>query len=138
LHVLLVDDDEDEFVLLQRACDSTGLNPHVGWCANGAEALDYLKRHRAHPQIGMPNLVVLDLYMPLLDGIGFLEAGRGWLDDVSVVVLTSVDDADTRARAFELGATAVIDKANAIYGGGLRARIIDLWLQTPMPVLRAS
>ncbi len=67
--VLVVDDNEDEREGLARLLGLFGLA--VETVADGREALEYL-RCRPHPL-----LIVLDLRMPVMDGLDFLDARRG-------------------------------------------------------------
>jgi PAS domain S-box-containing protein len=81
-HVLVVEDDEHSRSLLTRYLDSEGWDHSEA--KNGIEALDRASARR-------PDLVLLDLMMPEMDGFEFLEAMRRWPDyrSVPVVVITA-------------------------------------------------
>lgn len=74
--------------------------------ADGAEALETLSSTRR------PDLIVTDLSMPELDGFGFISSLRGSerLRSVPVIVLSAVNDYDSRQRLLELGCEVWIDK----------------------------
>jgi two-component system response regulator YesN len=102
-HTVLVVDDEP-FVRVTLASLKPWRDEGYDFrfeAANGAQALDLI---REHPEI---DLVLLDLAMPVLDGIGFLEALPATLQDrplPAVLVLSAHDDFPLVRRAFTLGA----------------------------------
>ncbi len=82
--VLIVDDEEDIREGLSSVLRARGYDTIAA--VNGNEALEMIRRRGLQP-----SLVVLDLRMPVLDGVGFLEAQAEdpWLSEVPVVVLTA-------------------------------------------------
>jgi len=101
--VLVADDDP-----AMRALFSTILKPQgfeVAEAADGVEALDQAQRLA-------PAILLLDMTMPRLDGLGVLEALRSRLAgrSVPVIVVTAKDDAATEARCIELGAEDYLTK----------------------------
>jgi two-component system response regulator PrrA len=94
-HVLLVDDDPVVLTSISRALNHRGLTATV---ANGGrEAIRLIAERR-------PDVVVLDLGMPDLDGMDVLGALRGEGHDIPVCVLSARDEIDDRVRALEAGA----------------------------------
>jgi DNA-binding NarL/FixJ family response regulator len=61
-------------------------------------------------QAARPDVVLMDLHMPVLDGIGATAALRESLPGCAVILLSFQDDPDTRARALEAGAVAFVAK----------------------------
>ena len=101
--VLVVDDDEAivEFVSIRLA----EVGYRVSHAGDGAEAL---KSARTSP----PDVVVLDLHMPNLDGFGFL-AGRRDVPDIAalpVIVLSAAQRAGDVSRALAMGASDYMTK----------------------------
>jgi CheY-like chemotaxis protein len=95
--ILIVDDDESIRSSLADVLIDEGYA--VATAADGLEALDYL-RH----QTPAPCLILLDLWMPRLNGQGFREqqlANRDWLS-IPVVVISAAADAADRALALQV------------------------------------
>jgi CheY-like chemotaxis protein len=111
LTILIVEDNADEVILLQKAFKRAALDIAVHFVVNGEEAIDYLSgaeqfRDRyAYPE---PDLVIMDLKMPRKGGFEVLEWFRNLQEGalIPVVVLTSSSrDADVQ-RAYSLGANS--------------------------------
>jgi len=97
LSALVVDDDAFNTKLLGEIARAAGWRAEVAM--DGVEALAALERAR-------PDVVLLDLMIPRLDGFGVLEQLRAdpRTADVPVVVISAIQDPEARARAVELGA----------------------------------
>ncbi|TAK30111.1 MAG: response regulator [Chloroflexota bacterium] len=90
LNVLVVDDDEAIVEMVKWALSEEGHT--VSTAANGAIALEMLEQLR-------PDLILLDMRMPVMDGWQFAEAFRQRPDPKSpIVVMTAARDAAQRAR----------------------------------------
>lgn len=76
----------------------------VGEAGDGMEALDRARRLK-------PDVVVIDVEMPRLDGVTATAALRAIAPQCAIVILTIHDDTPTRARADAAGATAFVAKA---------------------------
>ena len=92
--VLVVEDDEDIALVLQRALRMEGYEVRVA--ADGEAALDEAMRFH-------PDLVVLDLGLPKLDGMEVAKRLRG-ADDVPILMLTARDALDSRVEGLDAGA----------------------------------
>lgn len=109
--ILLVEDDPADAGLARRALDQDGIPCRVTHVYDGVEALAYLRRP-SFPAAVRPDLVLLDLNMPRMDGWQVLEAIKNdeELKMIPVVVLTTSDmDRDVNA-SYLLGANSVIIK----------------------------
>ncbi|HEX4795733.1 MAG TPA: response regulator [Humisphaera sp.] len=102
--VLVVDDESDGCDVLSRFLARDGHT--VRSVPNGREALAALVTHT-------PDVVVLDLLMPEMDGVSFLEVIRCYLrwSSIPVIVLTALPSGVTVNRARELGVHYVFHKA---------------------------
>ena len=91
--ILLVEDNPDDAELTKLALSRYGLDGRVTHVSDGMQALDYLYcRNEFQQRTGSnPSLVLLDLKMPLLDGIGVLQEIKNSeaLHNIPVVILTS-------------------------------------------------
>lgn len=94
--ILLVDDDETTNFVNTRLLANMKIAQEIKSVRNGKEALEFLKESCADtPKAGFvcPDLIFLDIKMPVLDGFGFLEQyhaeGLQRLDHVIILMLTS-------------------------------------------------
>ncbi len=70
---------------------------------NGTEAVELYEKYK-------PDLLVLDLIMPVMDGIEALEAIKKCHPDASVIVVTAMRDSEELQKSIELGASGYIEK----------------------------
>ena len=112
--ILLAEDDPRDGELTLAALGEHHLANEVVVARDGSEALDYLMRRGAYasrPE-GDPAVVMLDLKMPKVDGIGVLRAMKGdaRLQPIPVVVLTSSRESRDLEDCYRLGANAYVVK----------------------------
>lgn len=114
--VLVTDDDEDLRLLCQMHLEIGGFS--VTQAANGMEAIDVARANR-------PDLILLDLMMPVMDGWDCLSALKADADlaDIPVFIITGKNQLSDQERAFALGASAFI--AKPFQGPALIAQIRD-------------
>jgi two-component system response regulator MprA len=93
--ILIVDDDPKLLNMLRRTLTYEGFR--VLSATNGNEALAELRARR-------PDLVILDWFMPGLDGLGVLEHMRAQGDKTLVLMLTARDEVEHRVEGLESGA----------------------------------
>ncbi|MFN8488225.1 MAG: response regulator [Caldilineaceae bacterium] len=98
--ILIVDDEKAIRELIQLYLNSLGL--HVIQAKNGIEALDYVKRCKI-------DLVLLDIVLPFLDGFAVCAAIRQD-SEVPILMLTTINQLASAARAFQVGANGYITK----------------------------
>jgi len=110
--ILLVDDDPDCRTLIREIIASTPARADVREAPDGRTALDYLRGRGEFQDAARPDLIYLDVEMPGLSGQQVLEAIRAdaALEAVRVVMLTGVDDEQSRRRALQAGADAYVVK----------------------------
>jgi CheY-like chemotaxis protein len=109
--ILVVEDNAQETILLQRAFGETGRDISAKFVASGEEAIDYLggtdqfHDRRKFPE---PDLVIMDLKMPRTGGFEVLEWFRNLQEGalVPVIVLTSSNQEADVQRAYTLGANS--------------------------------
>ncbi|MES2702852.1 MAG: response regulator [Bacteroidota bacterium] len=104
MHILLVEDDEDDQDLIKYAFEQLNKGHTLQIANNGQEAIDYLSEL---PATGLPCLIILDLNMPVLDGIQTLEAlkGEDKYSGIPKVVFTTSDSPHYKEKSMNNGAT---------------------------------
>ncbi len=70
--LIFIDDSPLDHFILKRILNRSRLAYEVNCTANGAEVIDFLKKHHSDPG-RLPDIILLDLYMPGFDGWDFLE-----------------------------------------------------------------
>ena len=109
--VIHVDDDEAMGFLFGRALRAVGLVEwSVKYLSSGQLALDYLARVR-ESKVERPDLLVLDLRMPAIDGFDVLEWATANVPEIPAVILSSSDLLSDRSRARDLGSRGYFVKA---------------------------
>lgn len=129
LRVLLVEDDDDDAYLVERALKRM---PDLIWMArasNGLEAKTAIETDADDPD-RLPNLIILDLNMPVMGGGAFLDWLRAQPQyaGIVVVVLTTVRDMDVLRDMRARGANAALTK-DMHDTRDLGQIITDLWAQ---------
>ena len=94
-HILLIDDNDVDNYLTERVITKTGFANKIDICNSGQEALDYIRR-RVNNINALPDVIFLDLNMPIVDGFIFLFEWENFPIEVkekcSVIVLSSMLD----------------------------------------------
>ena len=102
-HILLVEDDAIDVRIMQRAFQQLNVAHPVQVACDGVEALDMLYGRNGHAPLPRPFLILLDLSMPRMDGITFLQTLRQDpnLSSSLVYVLTTSDDDHDKMAAYD-------------------------------------
>lgn len=125
--VVIADDVADMRFLLRKALERSGRFTVVGEAGNGREAVAQAAEHR-------PDLALLDLSMPVMDGLEALPQIRGAVPDCTVVVLSGFDTDAMQGKAIDAGAAAYLVKG--LQPNDLVDRLLAQ-LQPPKPVAGA-
>jgi two-component system, chemotaxis family, response regulator Rcp1 len=112
IEVLLVEDSVGDVRLTQEAF--RGANPcvHLNVVSDGAEAMDFLGREGAHSKAPRPDLILLDLNMPKMDGRQVLSQIKqdSFLKIIPTIILTTSIDDDDIAKSYQLHANCYLSK----------------------------
>lgn len=110
--LLIVDDSDNDVFLATRALRSVRADLDVRQAAHGADALSYLRRQGAHADAPLPDLILLDLNMPVMRGEQFLTELRSdeQLRHLVVIVMSTAEDPTTIRDAYTLGANGYLVK----------------------------
>ncbi|MBB4844450.1 two-component system response regulator [Paucibacter oligotrophus] len=114
-NILLVEDNPDDVALTLRAFKRSHLFNPVVVARDGVEALDFLLargEHAGRAEAPLPTLVILDLKLPKLDGLGVLKAIRAdpRTQLLPVVILTSSKEEQDLLSGYSLGANSYVRK----------------------------
>lgn len=136
--ILLVEDNPDDEALTLRAFAQYNLANDIVVARDGAAALDQLFGAGAHPPMPLPQLVLLDLKLPKVDGLEVLRRLRADARTalVPVVVLTSSSEDRELVESYKLGANSCVRKPVAFGAFAEAVRALGLfWLlvNTPPP-----
>jgi DNA-binding NtrC family response regulator len=119
--ILIVDDDRAFRLSTAALLRADGYE--VDGVADGAAAAEALRATR-------PDLVVLDLRMPGVDGLGVVEALRMWGERVPILMISGFGTVETAVRALHLGADDFLTKP--VEPDVLSARVADLLARRPL------
>jgi two-component system response regulator len=112
--ILLVEDNPDDELLTLRAFQQSHIRNELIVARSGLEALDWLLARGEHAgrAPGLPQVVLLDLNMPKVNGLEVLRAIRA--DETTkrlpVVILTSSTEEQDLIRSYDLGANSYVKK----------------------------
>jgi len=111
-NVLLVEDNEDDVELTLEALEDSRVRMDIQVVRDGMSAMAFLRREDAYSDKPRPDLILLDLNLPLMDGREVLKKIREDpnLTDIPVVVLTTSEDDGDILKAYKLHANCYISK----------------------------
>ncbi|MCD6148262.1 response regulator [bacterium] len=109
--ILLIEDEMPAIDIYEKVLNKAGFKTKS--LINGREALSELRKIK-HQEKARPDLILLDLILPDINGIEILKEIKSWQEtrDIPVVILTNYRDVETEQRGEELGANAYIIKTN--------------------------
>jgi CheY-like chemotaxis protein len=109
--LLLIDDDENDLLLVQRAFRDIGMTDRIETVRSGTQAIEYLKAlppYSDRKTFPYPTFIMVDLKMPALDGFAVLhhlKQNPRWAI-IPTIVFTASFDSDDIKTAYRLGASA--------------------------------
>lgn len=106
--ITLADDDEDDRLFFTDAFDELKINTVVNTVNNGKELLSFLN----HPETVLPNIIFLDLNMPILNGIDCLKEIKlnAKFKDIAIAIYSTSSSEKDIENTFVLGANIYIKK----------------------------
>ncbi|MBT2159726.1 response regulator [Zobellia barbeyronii] len=110
LNIALADDDEDDRMLFSEAIDEIGIRTKLSLFKHGQELMDYLTL----PNIVLPNLIFLDLNMPIKNGLQCLKEIRENPDlkDLCIAIYSTSSSEKDVEETFLNGANIYLNKPN--------------------------
>jgi two-component system, chemotaxis family, response regulator Rcp1 len=112
LQVLLVEDSPGDIRLTQEAFRDANSAVHLHVAFDGVEAMAFLRREGAHAQAPRPDLILLDLNLPRMDGrevLAQIKSDDGLKTIPTVILTTSVEEKDI-VTSYELHANCYLNK----------------------------
>jgi CheY-like chemotaxis protein len=112
IEVLLVEDDPGDVMMTREAFQDYKLRNQLHVVSDGAEAMAFLRQEGEYAGRPRPDLVLLDLNLPRMDGRQVLESIKSdpELASIPVVVLTTSENEDDVLRSYSLHANAYVTK----------------------------
>ncbi|MCD6581297.1 MAG: response regulator [Desulfuromusa sp.] len=130
--ILLVEDDQVDAMTVKRALKDINITNRLDLTKNGEEALTFLR----NPENEKPGIILLDLNMPKMNGIEFLEIAKkdDDLKRIPVVVLTTSKEEQDKVDSFNLGVAGYMIKPVDYLKFVEVIRTIDLyWTLSELP-----
>ncbi|MBW0256211.1 MULTISPECIES: response regulator [unclassified Cellulomonas] len=112
IDVLLVEDDPGDVLMTREAFEDNKVANRLAVVSDGVSALAFLRKEGEHADAPTPDLVLLDLNLPRMDGREVLEAMKNddALRSIPVVVLTTSEAEEDVVRSYSLHANAYVTK----------------------------
>jgi CheY-like chemotaxis protein len=131
IRILLAEDNDGDVFLVRRALEKRGLKHELTIVRNGEDALRLLDQADSDPKSEPPDIILLDLNLPKVDGAQVLSRIRktGTFSGVPVIVLTSSDSPKDREAALELGANLYFRKPTDLQSFMYLGEAVEIILQ---------
>ena len=112
IEILLIEDSPSDANLTIREFRRAKIANHLHWVEDGETAIDYLKRQGNYQDAARPDLILLDLNLPGLDGREVLAEIKAdaVLKRIPVIVLTTSASEEDILRSYNLSANCYITK----------------------------
>ena len=112
IDILLVEDNEGDAELAREALKSNKIKNQLFWVDNGEKALQFVNRSGKYENSPRPDLIILDLNLPRMDGrevLKYLKNDEN-LKTIPVVILTTSSDEIDVLKSYKLHANCYITK----------------------------
>lgn len=112
IEILLVEDDEGDVLLTTEALEASKVTNNMHVARNGEEALKFLRREQGYHDVPRPDIVLLDLNLPRIDGREVLAQIKSdpELRRIPIVVLTTSEAEEDILRSYDLHANVYVTK----------------------------
>ena len=114
LQVLLVEDSEGDILLTQEAFEEENYRNMLSVVKDGAAAVDYLSRKGIYADQELPDLVLLDINLPKLNGhevLNYIKTTAA-IKNIPVIMLTTSSSNADVVKAYSAGANSYITKSD--------------------------
>jgi CheY-like chemotaxis protein len=112
VHILLVEDNEGDILLTKEAFEESKIMADISVVKNGAEALDFLFQRESFMEARRPDLILLDINIPIYDGHFVLKRIKEdkSLKKIPVIILTTSSNNKDINLAFENHSNSYVTK----------------------------
>lgn len=129
----MIDDSEQDTILIGEALNGSNILQSLGSVINGEEALKYLRKEPPYQDKISPDLILLDINMPVMDGHETLAQIKSdeRLKHIPVIMLTTSSASDDIRKAYQHYSNSYIVKPYEIADlDSIIETIKDYWLNT--------
>ncbi len=140
IEILLVEDNEGDILLTTEALEECTVANHLNVVRNGKEALNYLYKVGRYSDSILPDLILLDINLPLKSGhevLSVIKADKGLMHIPVIMLTTSSSEADI-SKSYNQGANCYIVKPlNAEEFTTVVSSIDNFWFSTcAFPIMK--
>ncbi|MBN2260444.1 MAG: DNA-binding domain-containing protein [Clostridiales bacterium] len=119
MKVFILDDDQNIIRILEQILTDKKLGNVVGTCNNSRKSIEHIKSL-------MPDIVIVDLLMPQMDGISLIEKVKEFSPEIKFIMISQVTSKDMISKAYEKGVNFYINKPiNAVEVLNVLAEVIN-------------
>jgi CheY-like chemotaxis protein len=118
INILLVEDDQLDQMEVERTLNRKGILHRLKIAKNGEDAIVALQEKISNVFTGKPDLILLDINMPKINGfefLGTLKSNEEW-KDIKVFILTTSDEKEDKMKAQRLGVSGFLTKPLKLEG----------------------
>lgn len=131
-HILLVEDNEGDIVLTLEAFEESKIETSISVAKNGKEALDFLFKRGAFEDVKKPDIILLDINIPIFNGHEVLQQIKNdpELKKIPVIMLTTSSNQKDITEAYENHCNSYVKKPlNVAEFLSAVLKIEEFWLQ---------
>ncbi len=117
LVILLVEDNEQDVYLIQEALEDQGFIDKIYNVPNGVKAISFLKKEKPYEEVEEPNLILIDINMPIMDGHEALKRIKAMekFEHIPIIMLTTSSRREDILRAYKGQSNSYIVKPDDVY-----------------------
>lgn len=115
IHILHVEDSEGDILLIREAFNESGISIKLNVATNGYEAMKFLNKEDGHKDAAMPDLILMDINMPIMNGYELLDfiKAHDKLKHIPVIMLTTSAAKKDILKSYQKYASSYIIKPNS-------------------------
>ena len=112
IRILLVEDNQGDVVLVKKAFSDAKISNNLSVCRDGQEGLEFLRKEGSYQNADTPDLILLDINMPRLNGLELLEIIKSdpVLSPIPVVILTTSESDEDILKSYQLHVSSFVRK----------------------------